>query len=1077
MKNVLLFLIVCASAYSLDSKALTAVKNNKPDLLIKLLDGGDYTYISDDIGRTLLHWAAYYNRTDILPLLLENGFNINEQDNEGNTPLNLAAENESIEACEYLLEMNADLQIQNKWGTTCLHKAFKFRNENLIYLFLNCPDIISIQDINGETPLHIAVKQHSSSILYDRDYLISGDIDIQDKTGSTVLHRLTEKKIFTDDDANLLQMLILNKADINKQNALGQTPLHSAVKANNPEAVEILLNNFADTEILDNFGRTATDLAIILTYSPITTLFSSFAEYYKTPTGRANRAIHKYCIENFRSSGQPMNFSFWYDHFVFENIDTNKEDEEAVITIKCHEGEGCYSIHLIIVKGDELIIAEQVTSGYYGHDSYTEIVDVDNDGISEILIVGETRGSNDNTDIQLFKYNGSSLDDIIYDKDFGSSYYLLDIDNDSYPEIIGIGYDQDRSRFSPDKPSILFSIRKRDESGLFKKLESNFDETRIINNLLDDLFSDTNNERLNRHNSLDLSLLSKYINEKGIIINKQNTLHISIPQQYSKSKGEGFISMTAYVDQKKIIPFLKKLMFSESDEDYNSPYYCYSYGRIIALNKYKNLSTPEIDTDFLLEVLINELQQKNFYNNYNAEIIAVMLTGNDFRGLQYCLNQLKAGNDSMKCILREFKYLIWDQLLKIEASESDPKILYAVKEIKDHKYYNSQYTPYRFWLNQLNSENQDFRMAAFQAVAEINGVNYLPTLLPRLKKEKDSKTFKSMLRSTLFITEHKECKLSYTEAIYLLQQSVNYGIRSESRKNIYKQLGTKISDTLLVQCFYLEAGKDAYSFSYDDSIFFLLDMIIKRDLYLDSSILQLFEGNYFFMPLTEYIIFFQNICKVLTWEIKQELIAKLHNNINNFSKENPLKYIDNSLILLGILQVNSLEELIKKKYYQYINDDDYELDNFKDGVMYYCGLLNTKTSADFLCLQSDSLEQENISYSFALVLLNTKESRLIFQKIGKGLIDELKYNKNESIYYLLEYLEAAGLLSKEIFLGYIEELMSGEYSNYLKANVLRVLPKIGSIGSSKKYLLAQKYKSSSSREIRKAAAEIIALSK
>jgi len=65
------------------------------------------------------------------------------------------------------------------------------------------------------------------------------------------------------DDLTVIPALIEQGADINLQDSFGRTPLHLAVGLNRPDACSLLLNAGAATHLRDNTGHTADQRAEI----------------------------------------------------------------------------------------------------------------------------------------------------------------------------------------------------------------------------------------------------------------------------------------------------------------------------------------------------------------------------------------------------------------------------------------------------------------------------------------------------------------------------------------------------------------------------------------------------------------------------------------------------------------------------------------------------------------------------------------------------------------------------------------------------------------------------------------------
>ncbi len=96
----------------------SAVRHNQYDMVRQLLD----QYDRESIVQESLLFIGYFAGVKMLGLLLENGVNANEQDDIGNTVLNYAAMENNIPAMELLLQHGAIIDIPNVHG----EDAFSF---------------------------------------------------------------------------------------------------------------------------------------------------------------------------------------------------------------------------------------------------------------------------------------------------------------------------------------------------------------------------------------------------------------------------------------------------------------------------------------------------------------------------------------------------------------------------------------------------------------------------------------------------------------------------------------------------------------------------------------------------------------------------------------------------------------------------------------------------------------------------------------------------------------------------------------------------------------------------------------
>lgn len=158
-------------------------------------------------------------------------------------------------AIRYMKKNNADPNTQdNTSGNTALHLAVLLDNRNRAEQILNFsttnPNIINKE---GNTPLLVAMRTKKFDIA---KLLIkkNADLTIADPEGNTVLHCAA----IADQPEIIEQLLTGNKASIGIQNKAGQTPLHLAILNGNTNSAQILLQT-APKEMLfiaDHRGQT-----------------------------------------------------------------------------------------------------------------------------------------------------------------------------------------------------------------------------------------------------------------------------------------------------------------------------------------------------------------------------------------------------------------------------------------------------------------------------------------------------------------------------------------------------------------------------------------------------------------------------------------------------------------------------------------------------------------------------------------------------------------------------------------------------------------------------------------------------
>lgn len=138
-----------------------------------------------------------------------------------------------------LFENNVDINEQEENGLTFLHYACAERNN---------------ENHNPKSKfwksLHDACAPKREKIVY---LLLNNKADPnkQDKFGSTPLHDACY-----EENENIVSLLLNNNADPNKQDKFGYTPLHCAFYAGHGKIISLLIRNGADMNIKDKLSLT-----------------------------------------------------------------------------------------------------------------------------------------------------------------------------------------------------------------------------------------------------------------------------------------------------------------------------------------------------------------------------------------------------------------------------------------------------------------------------------------------------------------------------------------------------------------------------------------------------------------------------------------------------------------------------------------------------------------------------------------------------------------------------------------------------------------------------------------------------
>lgn len=242
------------------------IQNNDLDKLKLLLDS------EDDVLDTPMSCHFEYQPGDPATLSL--------------TPLALAAALGHDSIVELLLQRKADVNVTiAEIRATALHLAARWGHEHCVDRLLSGSAKVDLQDMNGQTPLHLAIRVGSSKSV--RRLLSAGaSCTLKDYSGSLAIHHAaiegsqkTLQLLYSQGSApfinatrnddrtplslavcgdrkDAVQWLIDVKAEVDRPDRDGDTPLIIASSEGNAELITLLAYNHANIHAINKIGAT-----------------------------------------------------------------------------------------------------------------------------------------------------------------------------------------------------------------------------------------------------------------------------------------------------------------------------------------------------------------------------------------------------------------------------------------------------------------------------------------------------------------------------------------------------------------------------------------------------------------------------------------------------------------------------------------------------------------------------------------------------------------------------------------------------------------------------------------------------
>eukprot|EP00439_Symbiodinium_sp_Y106_P027419 s2760_g3.t1 len=252
-----------------------------------------------------LHHAVQRGHVDVARLLLEAGANKDRTTkDDNNTPLCLAAELEhagQVECVQLMLESRADVDIKNRDGRSPLLQALSCttsgsaeaevaRCTKVADLLLKARANVEKTDDMGKPALVYACEMGCTDLV---KMLLEAGAEVNQSCtkelgdtsrGSGALHRVAARG-----RPDIARMLLAARADVEKVDANGWTPLFKAVRHAHSEMVQLLLDEGANKLKKDSSGESPASIAKVFGDEDIVRLLNKKKLQKKEPTQPSKR--------------------------------------------------------------------------------------------------------------------------------------------------------------------------------------------------------------------------------------------------------------------------------------------------------------------------------------------------------------------------------------------------------------------------------------------------------------------------------------------------------------------------------------------------------------------------------------------------------------------------------------------------------------------------------------------------------------------------------------------------------------------------------------------------------------------
>lgn len=205
----------------------------------KLIEQGISVNSKAGVNLTILIVACEKGHFEVVKYLVETGADINYVGNRQMNALMAASGKGHFEIVKYLVEKGADINITTEFGSPISYAAMSNNLKIIKFLVDNGANKLNMYGSHimvGATALHSSAENNNIEIA---KYFIAKDfdIDIPDKFDTTPLMLAAARGHY-----EFFEFLIENNADLNKIDMYGKTALDYAIKNNHIEIINLIKN-------------------------------------------------------------------------------------------------------------------------------------------------------------------------------------------------------------------------------------------------------------------------------------------------------------------------------------------------------------------------------------------------------------------------------------------------------------------------------------------------------------------------------------------------------------------------------------------------------------------------------------------------------------------------------------------------------------------------------------------------------------------------------------------------------------------------------------------------------------------
>ena len=221
------------------------------DVVKVLVRAGAGVCVTDVAGSACLAHAAYFGHTETVRYLLcLPEVDVNRLNDDNKTALQEAVFMKETDIVQVLIDAGADVDTQNNERRSSLHSACTSGALDIVKMLVEAGAGVRATDNDGYTCLMLATWQGHTDIVRYLVGLRGVELNYQSEAAAsnhTALHLAAFYK-----RTDVVQVLIDAGADIDTQNNLGRSPLHTALEKGALDIVKMLVRAGAGVRVADD---------------------------------------------------------------------------------------------------------------------------------------------------------------------------------------------------------------------------------------------------------------------------------------------------------------------------------------------------------------------------------------------------------------------------------------------------------------------------------------------------------------------------------------------------------------------------------------------------------------------------------------------------------------------------------------------------------------------------------------------------------------------------------------------------------------------------------------------------------